>query len=204
MTKVGPVSFAAGGYRKWAGLCSTYAIMQVWIDRSLSFRRGSVIIWRRYCKSAICLTRISARDLSFLRFLLDSEHSLPVTKLACFDLIMTTAVNCCGNIHFWQSADQEKVAADVERGLLLFSCSNHIWWPMLLLCHVVVQGSITSSKTNLKIPRRRIELAMVTLKAMKECPVLWGLQPRCELRVPEEISSGVGTKVVMTFIIQSR
>lgn len=45
-----------------------------------------------------------------------------IAKQACFDLNMTTAVNCYGSVGSWQKVDQEEVGGGVNCGLFFFSC----------------------------------------------------------------------------------
>lgn len=100
----------------------------------------------------MCLTRVSVRDPLVLSSLLEAGRSLSIAKLKCFNLKMTTAVNCYGNVGSWQSVGQDEVSVDVDRGRLFFSCCLRVWRPVLIEHHVVIRGNLTFSETDGNIP----------------------------------------------------
>lgn len=147
--------------------------------------------------------KVPAHGPLVLSFLLEAEHSLPIAKLAFLDMKMITAVNCYRSIDSFQSVNQDESGLGVDCCLLSFPCCLHVWQPMLLARHAVIQGSLASSESDCNIPRRRMRRAVVTSKTMKECLILCGMHTRCELRVLTEISNGTGSNVLVSFIIQS-
>lgn len=85
-----------------------------------------------------------------------------------------------------------------------FSYFLHDWRPMLIMYRVVEQGNVTSNAEDCCLRCKRIRQAMVMSKMMKGYAELYGMQPGFEKRKPEEISSGFGTNVLVTPMIQIR
>lgn len=75
------------------------------------------------------LASFSARYHAVLRFSLEKKRSLPIVRLACSDMIMTTAISCFGSIVFdkaWGRTRWALVSTSVVFffGLLLRMASN--------------------------------------------------------------------------------
>lgn len=88
--------------------------MQIWIDRFLSFQRGSVYTVQWKCGSGVCLKSVSVRDFSVFSFSPDMGHCLSTTKLSCFGLKATTAFDCYRSVGSLQSVDQRALYAGFD------------------------------------------------------------------------------------------
>lgn len=88
-----------------------------------------------------------------LSFWLEMKHFLPITKLSCSGLKMTTTVGFFyESVVSWQCMDQDKVGVGVNISLLSLSFCSHIWPPTFLARHVVNQGHLASSESEFNIP----------------------------------------------------
>lgn len=105
-------------------------------------------------------------------------HFLPIAKLACLGLRMTTAIDRHGRIDSWQGVNQDEMSVGLDIGGFLHCL--HVWWPMLMTRHVGVQGNLTSNVTYYNIPCKRRQRAIVSSKKMKGCPIMCTMVPRCE------------------------
>lgn len=84
---------------------------------------------------------------------------------------MMTAVDCYKSVGSLQSVDKHEVDVDVDLGDL-FLCFLHVWRPILIVRHVVVQGILNLSEREGKIPCKQMQQVMVVSKTTKECPIL--------------------------------
>lgn len=98
----------------------------------------------------ICLVRVPARDPSVLFYLPEAGNSSTITKLVCFDLNITTDVDCYGNVSCGQSRGHYEVGISTCVWCVFSSCFLHEWRSRLKMRHNVVQGNLTSLKTNHK------------------------------------------------------
>lgn len=85
------------------------------------------------------------------------------------------AVDCYKSIGSWQNEDKDGMAVGFNIDRLRFSCCCHIWRPVSITRHVVLQGNLTYSETDFVIRYRRRQRAMLASKTMKQRLILSGM-----------------------------